>query len=190
MKLLDFPSDINKNLAKSLQIIEDQVLLVSETTQSASLRKVLNSALDWIRPQPRYLGLRTSLLTNEKIEMVLPEIAKLRSQNLKLDDSILIAAGTECFRSLWKRHATSDQFKIEIGEVHWRLIKNPEGAVKIRWQLKPISREAVLSELLKLKEAKTEATVLYYDETNQIVCEMKLTAVVTDQSRLQINNSI
>jgi hypothetical protein len=182
MTLRDFRRDFNKNfkhqvtdkLGKVTELVESVVTDVAEQVTSPTTKKVLNSALDMIRPHFISLGARISILSTSKIELTLPRKARNLDEQGQILPGVQVSAAVEAFRLLWKRNAPEGDLQIVIKNVQSRFLKFSKDDLKVRGELGDIAREARWAELEKHKRSQHQMTLYLFDSQDQICTEVEI----------------
>lgn len=167
MRVRDFQQDFNK-------IAEQIVGQIAEQISSPHAKRVLNSALDLIRPHFLSLGLRVTRLGAHEIEVLIPKKKRNLDERGDFIPGILMSSATEAYRLLWTRNAPPGEFQIIIDGVQYQALKNPKGVVRVRMELSELSREARLAELSKNKSSEHEGVLRLHDEEDQICAEINI----------------
>jgi hypothetical protein len=174
MTLRDFRRDFNKNFNKITGVVESVVMDVAEQVTSPRTKKVLNSALDVIRPHFLSLGARISILAPAKIELTLPRKLRNLDEHGQILPGVQVSAAVEAYRLLWKRNAPEGEFQIVIQNVQARFLKFTKEDLKIRGELGDIAREARWAELEKHKRSRHQMTLHIFDSQDQICTEVEI----------------
>jgi hypothetical protein len=165
MTLRDFHQDFNK-------IAEQIVGQIAEQIGSPHAKKILNSALDLIRPHFISLGLRVTRLGSHEVEVLIPKKSRNLDERGDFLPGILMSSSTEAYRLLWTRNAPPGEFQLIIESVQYQALKNPKGDVRVRMQLSDLAREARLAELSKNKVSEHEGVLRLHDQEDQICAEV------------------
>jgi hypothetical protein len=167
---------ISKNINKKFNKITG---LVEEVTEQLDLRQpktVLNFALDMIKPYLQTLGLRISKLSEEQIEVVLPEKFKYMDINQELDEGAVCSAAVFSFRQLWNRNSPKGHFEIHIQKIHFERFRDLHSDLLLRLELGKLNREAIFADLSDTKRASTDMIVHIYDREEQLVGQVNILA--------------
>lgn len=174
MTLRDFQRDFNKNFNKITDLVEGVVSDFAEQISSPQAKKVLNSALDLIRPHFLSIGARISILGTSQVELNLPRKARNLDEHGQILPGVQISAAIEAYRLLWKRNAPHGEFQIVIKNVQTRFLKFTKDDLKIRGELGDVAREARWAELSKNKQSQHEMTLHLFDSEDQICTEVEI----------------
>jgi hypothetical protein len=165
-----------KNLNKKFNKITG---LMEEVTEQIDLRQpktVLNFALDMIKPYLQTLGLRISKLSEEQIEVVLPEKFKYMDVNQELDEGAVCSAAVFAFRQLWLRNSPKGHFEIHIQKIQFERFRDLASDLFLRLELGTLNREAIFADLSDRKKAQTDMIVHIYDQKEQLVGQVNILA--------------
>ncbi len=182
MTLRDFQRDFNKNFNKITgnltgnltSLVESIATDVAEQVTSPRTKKVLNSALDVIRPHFLSLGARISILSSSKIELTLPRKLRNLDEHGQILPGVQVSAAVEAYRLLWKRNAPEGEFQIIIKNVQTRFLKFSKDDLKVRGELGDLAREARWAELEKHKRSHHQMTLNLFDSQDQICTEVEI----------------
>ncbi|MEZ0392108.1 MAG: hypothetical protein ACAH59_07840 [Pseudobdellovibrionaceae bacterium] len=170
----DFQRDFNKNFNKITDLVESVVSDVAEQVTSPTAKKVLNSALDLVKPHFISLGARISVLSTSQVELTLPRKARNLDEHGQILPGVQISAAVEAYRLLWKRNAPEGEFQVVIKNVQGRFLKFTKSDLRIRGELGDLAREARWAELSKSKQSRHQMTLHFFDEQNQICSEVEI----------------
>lgn len=173
---------INKNLHENFERLTDIVEEVSEAIDSKSPKTVLNFALDVLKPYLRALGLRIARISEEQIEVILPEkfhnsgTFEVGSLDLQPDEGAICSAATFAFRQLWKRNSPKGRFSISVQKLSFERVREMRGDLSFRFELSKFTRETIFANLADKEKSESEFVIHVYNEAEQIVAEVHIIA--------------
>lgn len=151
----------------------DFAALIEEVAPRSS-RQALSYALDLLRPFSAGMGFRISKLSDEKIELVIPNRPRNRNEAGDLHEGALITGGLEAAKLMWSRHAPVGHFEILIKTLQFQNLRSSKQDLRCRLELSETSREAALSQLRSRREADCELQVSFFEEGDQAVADLQL----------------
>jgi len=175
---------IGQNIHRNIDRFTDIVEEVSEAIDAKSPKSVLNFALDALKPYLKALGLRISRLSEEKIEVILPEKYHTTGTDEQPDEGAICSAASFAFRQLWRRNAPKGKFSISIQKLNFEKIRNMKGDLSFRFELPKLSREAIFADLADKEQSDSEFVIHIYNGDEQIVGEIHI------QAHLHLNKSL
>lgn len=174
MTLRDFRQDFNKNFDKITSLLGEFADQVALDLPSPKAKRILNSALDFLRPHFLSLGIRIVRLSPQQIEILVPAKARNLDESGMVMEGILTSVGIEAFKMLWKRNAPQGHFENKVSQFSFEKIKELKGDIRLRCELSEISREAVLAELVKDKRSRVQVQIDFYNLEEQICAQLAL----------------
>lgn len=174
MTLRDFRQDFNKNFDKITSLLGEFADQVALDLPSPKAKRLLNSALDFLRPHFLSLGIRIVRLSPQQIEIMVPAKARNLDESGEVMEGILASVGIESFKMLWKRNAPEGFFENKVGTFTFEKLKELKGDIRVRCELSDIAREAVLAELHKDKRSRHEVQIYFYNLEDQICAQLNL----------------
>lgn len=180
MTLRDFQRDFNKNFTQNFNkladMLEGLVSDVAEQVSSPRTKHILNSALDLFRPHLISLGVRISVLGPSKVELSLPIKKRNLDEKGRLLPGVQVSAAIEAYKLLWQRNAPEGNFDLVVKSTEIKFFKTTKSDLCLRGELSEISRETKWAELSKNKKTDHEMTLHLFDDQEQMVAEVLITA--------------
>ncbi len=152
----------------------DIAALLEDVSPKAS-HVALSYAMDLIRPFSAGMGLRVNILTDAKVELILPARTRNLDDNKEIHAGALLAGSLEAARMLWQRHAPLGNFQIRSNQTQIEIFKSAQEDVRIRLELGESLRETILADLRRKRRAKVEMQAQIYDHHDQAVAEVGFT---------------
>ncbi|HPI39531.1 MAG TPA: DUF4442 domain-containing protein [Pseudobdellovibrionaceae bacterium] len=152
---------------------QDLTSLIEEISPELS-QKLLSGVFNVMRPFSKGMGLRISQLTNDHIEMVLPQSIHNEDENKNIHSGAVLTAAVECVKILWERHAPMEGFKIHVKKMDLENLAVSLGNLRVKYQLLESERETVLSQLRLERKSKVHGLVQIYNEQDQRVFDVNL----------------
>ncbi len=189
MRFIKIQRDIENHFKKNIQragetaekVVNDFALHLNE----GKAKTFLNSALDVLRPHFVSLGARVSILSQTKIEVLLP----LKSRNIDEQGRVIPGVQTslaiECFKMLWSRKSPLGVLSIRIKEVKSQFFRETSSDLIFRSSLSETHRELVWSLLHQDKKADVELGVLAFDLDGQTISEFEIVAEIITKDLLR-----
>lgn len=182
MTLRDFSRDFNKNfnqIADSLtESLEQFTIDCIQQVPSPKAKKVLSYALDLLRPHFLSLGVRVSVLSPLRLELILPAKPRVVDSDGNIFLGVQTSAAVEGYRMWWRRNLPVNLAKqgceVRLLQVHTRVHKSCNQDLRLRGEVSEISRESCLAELLQNKKSKHQMTIYCVDSENQICTELDI----------------
>ncbi len=180
MRLRDFQRDFNKNFGQNFNkvadFVEGFVTDLADQVNSPRTKQTLNSALDLVRPHFISLGLRISVLSSTKIELMLPCKARNLDERGELLQGVQISSAIEAFKLIWKRNAPEGEFQIVIRNVKTQFMKPANKDLHLRCELSELVRESCWAELAAQKFSHQTLDLKFFDDQEQVVSEVEVEA--------------
>lgn len=174
MTLRDFRQDFNKITAKVTEIAGELADQVATDLPSPRAKRLLNSALDFLRPHFLSLGMRVVRLSPHHVEIMVPAKPRNLDESGFIMEGILTSAAIEAFKQLWKRNAPEGFFENKVMGYQFEKFKELKGDIRLRCELSDLSREAILAELHKDKRSRTQVQIHFFNSEDQICAELNL----------------
>lgn len=162
---------------------EDLAALVEDLLPGAS-RGYVGMALQYLRPFASNMGFRVAKLSDTQVELVVPMRTRNSHGDGYLHEATLVAAGQECQRLLWSRHAPLGRFEIRLTSAQLNIHRPARADVRVRMELNESARETALSVLRESFETSTESSIYFFDDNEQSIGEMTLSARLVYQPAL------
>jgi hypothetical protein len=163
---------LGKEVGRVSVLLEEFVSDLAQAIEPGKSKRFLHFALDLTRPYLQSLGLRTSRLTTEEIEVVLPGKILYQDSQQRLDAGAVVSASLFAYRRLWKKNAPKGAFSIKVLSFEFEELKPLLGSLFIRVQLPPLQREAVYSDLAGRNFSTHEGIIQIFDQQDQVVAKM------------------
>jgi hypothetical protein len=163
---------LGKEVGRVSGLLEDFMSELAEQLEPGKSKRILNFALDVTRPYLQSLGLRTSRLTVEEVEVVLPGKILHQDSHQQLDAGAVVSASLFAYRRLWKKNAPKGAFTAKVLSFEFEQLKNLKAPLFIRVQLPALQRETVYSELSNKNFTHHEGVIQIFDQEDQVVAKM------------------
>ncbi len=148
-------------------------------------RDALSYVLSFIRPVVLGMGFRISRLSDEKIEVIIPERSKNKNEEGSTHEAVLLAAAIEGAKTLWLRHAPLGDFHIRIDEINIKNIKASTSEIRMRMEVPETIRQSILAQLRVMNRAQIENHIQFFEEGDQLIAESTLHLTVSTTSLLE-----
>lgn len=145
----------------------DFAALLEEISPKVS-RVALSYALDIIRPFSSGMGFRVSNLSDNHIELVVPNRTRNKNEQGQMHEGAMVAAGIEAAKLLWTRHADGDM-SVAVESFEVKIHKPTSDELRVLVQLEEPHREVVLAELRDNQNASSNIVATVFDENKQTV---------------------
>ncbi len=178
---------LQKNLDEFSTIAEKIVTDLANQIDEGKTKTFLNSALDVIRPHFLSLGGRVAILSQQLIEVHLPQKDRNKDEFGIILPGVQTSLAIESFKMLWTRTSPSGDFQIAIQEVKSQFFKPAKGDLIIKAEVSDLTREARWSELQKQKKCIAQTTLKIIDSTDQLVGEVEVKATFFLKDLLEWN---
>jgi acyl-coenzyme A thioesterase PaaI-like protein len=156
---------------RGLRLHSMDLAMALEEMSPQGARAAVNIILSCFQPFNFGLGLRVSHLTDERIEIVLPFWMRNKNEAGSMHEGALMAAATECARTLWIRHSVVAPSEIEFLKVGLDLHKSARSSLRARLEVTPVQRENILNILRSSEQAIYEGTVRFFDDNEILFAE-------------------
>lgn len=178
MRLRDFQQDFNRNLPIkskiSLARVFGAVGEIVDAIQSRKTRALLNSALEFVKPHHLALGLRIARLSTTHVEVVVPVLAKTKTETGELDPGVLTSAALMSVELLMRRTDLSDLGDLELGQIQFSRLAALKQEVRGRLELPKLAQEALRVDLRKQGRADLELQMIFFDEDDRRVADCQM----------------
>lgn len=151
----------------------DLAALLEDLTPEGS-RAALSYALEFVHPFVFGLGLRISHLTDEKIEIVIPDRIKNKNDQGNIHEAAMLASAVEAFHVLWQRHAPLGSFSIASKSSQIEIVKPTSSSIRLRMEITEKDREEILFQLRNQGKSLQTVQVHFFDDADQVVAEISL----------------
>lgn len=151
----------------------DLAALLEELSPTAS-NAAMSYAIDLLRPFSAGMGLRVAKLSDQQIELVLPNRTRNKNAAGFLHEAALVAASTEAARMLWERHAPMGKLDIQMQKVQLHVLKQTSEQVRVRTEMTESVREVNLANLRQVQMSQLEMSVQIFDENEQAIADVQM----------------
>lgn len=167
MRLRDFQYDFNKNFKKIAGVFGSLTEDFTGSLDQAQIRRLLNSALDWVRPYHLAIGFRIRKLSRSQVEAVIPA----RSHNLnslgEMEEGVLISVAHQMLKLLIARWEL--QMDAEVDQIRFERLQPIKGEMVARLEWDDLSREAMRAELVREGVTQNNWQILFSDASDRRV---------------------
>lgn len=163
---------ISQNLGPLQGFVDEAVLLI----RSPRIRRSLSYALEWFRPHLRSMGVRISRLSLSQVEVVLPSLKRNSDERGDTLDGVVIAAALQAHRFLWQINSPEGNVQFKITGLNWQAHGRLHGELRVRAELKDLTRENFLLELNSFKQSKQKMLLFVLSAEEQIRAELEVDA--------------
>lgn len=178
MRLRDFQQDFNRKLAVKTGIrwsqVFDAVGEIVDSIQGRRTRALLNSALEFVRPHHLALGLRVARLSTTHVEVVVPQLAKTKTESGETDPGVLTSAGLMAVELLMRRTDLVDLGEMELQDLHFNRLVPLKQEVRGRLELSKLAQETLRIDLRKNGESNLELQMIFFDADERRVADCQL----------------
>ncbi len=179
MRLRDFQQDFNRKLAVTTGVrwanVFGAVGEIVDSLQSRRARSLFNSALEFVKPHHLALGIRVARLSTTHVEVVIPILAKTKTETGELDPGVLTSAALMSVELLMRRTDLSDLGDMEMLELHFSRLLSMKREVRGRLELSKLAQETLRIDLRKSGQADLELQMIFFDADDRRVADCQLT---------------
>jgi hypothetical protein len=176
MRLRDFQQDFNRNFKKIAGLMGELADDLTGSLDQAQMRRLLNSALDWVRPYHLSIGFRVRKLSRSQVEAVIPDRThNLNSQN-ELEEGVVVSVAQQMAKLLiarWEVPVEWEVVAMTFGKLH-----PLKSTLIARLQWEDLAREALRAELVAEATAEQEFFIHLYDLQDMRVADVQVTVKV------------
>lgn len=151
----------------------------------ASAERVMDWGLSFFVPFLAGRGLRIARLSEDAIELVLPNKNSNLDHSGQIHFGALQSAGYEAARLLWERCAPVSARDWQLLSVEAEFPHSPEGSVRLQCQLSELERERLLSEYFSTSLVEHSFQVRALDKRGLRVMEMSVRVRIAGQLKIQ-----
>ena len=131
-------------------------------------RHLLSAASNLAEPFTAGMGLRVLQLSEERIEVVLPDWWRNHDSEGSLHNSALSVLGEFTARVFWERHLDLRRSQMRVLRAEAKFLKKISSEVRATLQMSEAEREGVLFRLRSQGEVTVESAVTIYDSKEQL----------------------
>jgi len=168
MRLRDFQPDFKKIATLAGRLAED----LTGSIDQAQAKRILNSALDWVRPFHLAIGFRVRKLSRSRVEAVIPARPHNMGSNGEFEEAVVISVARQVAQLLIARWEVPAEF--ELDQIQFSRLQKMKGDLIARLEWEDLSREALRAELLKNQVALQEWVVTVSDLEEKRVADVHL----------------
>ena len=139
----------------------------------AQVKRILNSALDWVRPFHLAIGFRVRKLSRSQVEALIPA----RPHNLnsigEVEEAVIISVALQMVKLMiarWEVPVTAD-----LDQIRFERLQALKGELNARLEWEDLSREALRADLVQNRNALNDWYVHLYDSQEKHVADVQLT---------------
>lgn len=151
----------------------DLAAMLEEVSPRTS-RAALSVALDLVRPFSAGMGFRISRMSNEQIEMVIPDRTRNQNENGMIHEAASMAAAIEAVKLLWLRHAPIGEVEMKIKSTSMEIFKDAKGELRVRLEIPEAARELILATVRQEKKATQDLHVQLLDTGDAAVAAIEV----------------
>lgn len=140
---------------------------IVDSLQSRKTRALLNSALEFVKPHHLAQGIRVARLSTTHVEVVVPLLAKTKTETGELDPGVLVSAALMSVELLMRRSDLSDLGDLELVQMQFSRLASLRKEVRGRLELSKISQEALRVDLRKTGQAEMDLQMIFFDEDDR-----------------------
>ena len=144
--------------------------------EPSQLRRVLSSALDWVRPYHLAIGFRVRKLSRSQVEAVIPN--RLHNQNSQgeIEEGVVVSVALQMAKLLIARWEVPLDY--ELDHIHLDRLQPMKGELTARLEWEDLTREALRAELVKNSVAVNELFIHLIDSQEKRVADIAITLKV------------
>jgi len=168
MRLRDFQQDFKKIARLAGGLAED----LTGSLDQAQAKRLLSSALDWVRPFHLAIGFRIRKLSRDRAEAVIPNRAHNTNADGDVQEAVVISVAQELSKLLIARWELPVEF--ELDQIQFQRLQRMSGELVVRLEWEELSREALRAELMQKTWALQEWAVFVNDQNDRRVADVHL----------------
>lgn len=182
MRLRDFQQDFNRNFKKIAGLVGSLTEDLTGSMDQAQLRRLLNSALDWVRPFHMAIGFRVRKLTRSQVEAVIPDRVHNQNSSGEVEEAVAISVAVQMVKLLIARWEVPVEW--ELDQIRFDRLQPMKGELVARLEWEDLGREALRAELVRSSRALFECFVHLTDAQDKRVADVILSLKVHMPERL------
>lgn len=168
MRLSDFQPDFKKIAALAGQLAEE----LTSSVDQAHAKRILSSALGWLKPYHLAIGFRVRKLSRARVEALVPSNTHNLRSNQEFHESVVISVAQEICQLLIARWELPVTY--ELDQIRFDRLQKMKGDLTLRLEWEEISREALRAELHQKDWAHQEWSVYAFDQDEKRVADIHL----------------
>ncbi len=137
-------------------------------------RQLLSAASNLFEPFSAAMGLRVLQLSEERIEVVLPDWWRNHDSEGSLHNGALSVLGEFTARLFWERHLDLRRAQMRVRRIEVKFLKKISGEARATLQMSEAEREGVLFRLRSQGEVTVESAVSIYDSKEQLAAQLQI----------------
>jgi hypothetical protein len=165
---------LNKRILKVTEAVED----FADHLDAKHPKQALNFALDLLKPYLQALGLRIAKLSEEQVEVIMPEKVLFQNSEHEHDEGAIVTAALFAYKTLWSKNAPKGNFQVQIKKVELEKVRAATGDLHIKILMSKLAREAVFADLADHNSATQEIQLQIYDINKQVVAQVQVSAML------------
>jgi hypothetical protein len=169
VKLLILQRKASKSSAMDLR----RPLFQIEQWSPALARKIWGLTPLWTSPLSLLMGLKVQVLTDASAEVNIPFGVQNRGAGEQMEPLVLINAGEWVSKLIWQRHLNPDLEEFTLLSIEFQAQRQAKSAARARVRLDEAERERVLREIRTGQTTDTEMSVVFVDDKEQTLANMK-----------------
>ncbi|MFN7727964.1 MAG: hypothetical protein ACK5P7_02280 [Bdellovibrio sp.] len=167
-RLRDFQQDFKKIAGLAGRLAED----LTGSIDQAQAKRILNSALDWVRPFHLAIGFRVRKLSRSQVEAFIPARAHNLASSGEVEEAVVISVARQMAQLLIARWEVPADF--ELDQLQFSRLQKMKGDLIVRLEWEELSREGLRAELYKNQVALQEWVVTVSDLEEKRVAHVHL----------------
>lgn len=177
MKLRDIQQDFNRNFKKIGSLLGSLTEDLTGSLNQDQLRRILSSALDWLRPYHLAIGFRVRKLSRSQVEAVIPDRAHNLNSKGEIEEAVAISVAIQMAKLLMARWEVPVAF--ELDQVRFERLQALKGEVVARLEWEDLAREALRAEVLQQSVGLNEFYIHLYDAEEKRIADIQVVLKVS-----------
>ncbi len=137
------------------------------------MRRILSSALDWVRPYHVSIGFRVRKLSRSQVEAVIPDRTHNRNGMGEIEEGVAISVAQQMTKLLVARWEVP--VELELDQINFARLQPLKGDLIARVEWEDLSREALRADLIRNITTTQEFFVHISDAQEMRVADIQVT---------------